>query len=98
MEGGRKGSWLGGQWKEKEKEKVLGLVAIGRRRKRFLAWWPMEGEGEGSFLPLPLFPQETLLKPSFFILHIKVLLCPDPRPLFTPSLRFRWPINYDRVS
>jgi hypothetical protein len=22
----------------------------------FFAWWPMEGEGEGSFLPLPTFP------------------------------------------
>ncbi len=61
---------LGGQWKEKEK--VLGLVANGRRRRRCLVWWPMEGEGEGFFLPLPLFPQATLLKPSFFILHIKV--------------------------
>jgi hypothetical protein len=72
------------------------LVANGRRR--FLAWWPIEGRREGSFLPLPLFPQATLLKPSFFILHIKVLLCPSPRPLFTPSLHFPWPINYDRVS
>jgi hypothetical protein len=35
MEGGRKGSWFDGQWKEKEK--VLGLVANGRRRRRFLA-------------------------------------------------------------
>jgi hypothetical protein len=32
----------------KEKEKV------GEGRSK--AWWPMEGEGEGSFLPLPLFP------------------------------------------
>ncbi len=48
MEGGRKGSWFGGQWKDKEK--VLGLVANGRRRRRFLAWWLMEGEGEGSWL------------------------------------------------
>ncbi len=83
MEGEGKGVWLGGQWKEKEK--VLSLVANGRK-------------GEGSFLPLPLSPQGILLKPSFFILHIKVLLCPGPRPLFTPSLRFPWPINYDRVS
>jgi len=37
---------LGGQWKEKDK--VLCLVANGRRRRRFFAWWPMEGEGEGS--------------------------------------------------
>ncbi len=28
LEGGREGSWLGGQWKEEEK--VLGLVANGR--------------------------------------------------------------------
>ncbi len=96
MEGEGEGSWLGGQWKEKEK--VLGLVANGRRRRRFLAWWPMEGRREGSFLPLPLFPQTTLLEPPFFILHIKVLLCPGPRPLFTLSLRFPWLINYDRVS
>jgi hypothetical protein len=54
---------LGGQWKEKEK--VLGLVANGRRRRRCLAWWPMEGKGEGSFLPLPLFPQATYLNLHF---------------------------------
>ncbi len=48
MEGEGEGSWLGGQWKEKEK--VLGLVVNGRRRRRFLAWWPMEGKGEGSWL------------------------------------------------
>jgi hypothetical protein len=87
---------LGGQWKEEEK--VFGLVANGKRKRRFLAWWPMERGREGSFLPLPLSPQATLLKPSFSILHIKVLLCPGPRPLFTPSLHFPWPINYDRVS
>jgi hypothetical protein len=43
---------LGGLWKEKEK--VLCLVANGRKRKkrRFFAWWPMEGKGkrEGSLL------------------------------------------------
>jgi hypothetical protein len=51
---------LGGQWKEKER--VLCLVANGRRRRGFFAWWPMEGErrflvwwlmegeGEGSWL------------------------------------------------
>jgi hypothetical protein len=86
---------LGGQWKEEDK--VLGLVVNGRRKIRFLAWWSMEGGREGSFLPLPLFPQAILLKPSFFVLHIKVLLCPGPRPLFTPSLRFPWPINYDCI-
>jgi hypothetical protein len=100
---------LGGQWKEKEK--VLGLVANGRRRRRCMAWWPMEGEGEGAWLGgqwkekekvlfylFQFSPEAILLKPSFFILHIKVLLCPGPRPLFTPSFRFPWPINYDRVS
>ncbi len=35
MEGEGEGSWLGGQWKEKEK--VLGLVANGRRRRRFFS-------------------------------------------------------------
>ncbi len=39
---------LCGQWKEEEK--VLDLVANGRIRRRFLAWWLMEGEGEGSWL------------------------------------------------
>jgi hypothetical protein len=39
---------LGGQWKEKEK--IFCLVANGRRRRRFFAWWPMEGEEEGSLL------------------------------------------------
>jgi hypothetical protein len=37
MKGGREGSWFGGLWKEKEKEKVIDLVANGRRRRRFLA-------------------------------------------------------------
>jgi hypothetical protein len=57
---------FGGQWKEKDK--ILCLAANGRRRKgsllggqlkekeKVFAWWPMEGEGEGSFLPLPTFP------------------------------------------
>ncbi len=44
------GFWLGGQWK------VLGLVANGR----FLAWWPMEGEGEDPFAPTPTSPQANL--------------------------------------
>jgi len=29
---------------------MLGLVVNGRRRRRCLAWWSMEGEGEGSWL------------------------------------------------
>ncbi len=48
MEGEREGFLLGGQWKEKEK--VLCLVANGRKRIRFSTWWPMEGEGEGFLL------------------------------------------------
>jgi hypothetical protein len=50
---------LGGQWKEKEKVLfylIQSLVANGRRRRRCLVWWPMEGEGKGSFLPFPFFP------------------------------------------
>jgi len=39
---------LGGQWKEKGK--VFCLVANGRRRGTFFAWWPMEGEGERFLL------------------------------------------------
>jgi hypothetical protein len=35
MEGEGEGSWLSGQWKEKEK--VLGLVANGRRRGRLFS-------------------------------------------------------------
>jgi len=34
----------------KERVKLLCLVANGRRRRRFLAWWSMEGKGEGSWL------------------------------------------------
>jgi hypothetical protein len=44
MEGEGEGFLLGGQWKEKEK--VFCLVANGRRRRRFFAWWPVEGEGK----------------------------------------------------
>jgi hypothetical protein len=36
-------------FKEKEKE--------GEDRSK--AWWPMEGEGEGSFPPLPTFPSSN---------------------------------------
>ncbi len=107
-EGEGEGSLVGGQWKEKEK--VLCLVAKGRRRKRFFAWWPKEGEGKGSLLGgqwkekekvlfhlFSLSPQATLLRPSFFSFDIKVLLYHGLRPLFMHSLPFPWPINYDRV-
>jgi hypothetical protein len=108
VEGEGEGSVLGGQWKEKEK--VLCLVASGRRRRRFCAWWPMEGEGEGSvlggqwkekekvfFYLFPLSPQATSLRLSLLSFDIKVLLYHGPTPLFTHSLPFPWPINYDRI-
>ncbi len=41
-------SKLGGQWKKKEK--VLCLVANGRKRRKFFARWPMEGKGKSSLL------------------------------------------------
>jgi hypothetical protein len=47
MEGEGEGSWLGGQWKEKEK--VFGLVVNGRSH----AWWPLECEGKNTLSPLP---------------------------------------------
>jgi hypothetical protein len=62
-----------------------------------LAWWLMEGEGEGSFSPLLIFPQTTLLRPSFFSFDIKVLLYHGSRPLFMHSFLFPWPINHDCV-
>jgi hypothetical protein len=34
----------------KERVKLFCLVANGRRRRRLLAWWSMEGEGEGYWL------------------------------------------------
>jgi hypothetical protein len=75
-------------------------VANGRRRRRFLAWWPMEGE-EGSFFggqckekkkvlfylfPLPL--KQLTLNLQFLSFDLKVLLHHGPRPLFTPPLPF----------
>jgi hypothetical protein len=38
-------------FKEKEKE--------GEGRSK--AWWPMEGEGEGSFPPFPIFPLNNFI-------------------------------------
>jgi len=51
MEGEGEDAWLGGQWKEKEK--VLGLVVNGRRRRRFLAWWSMEDPKFGGHWNVP---------------------------------------------
>ncbi len=53
-------------FKEKEKEKVLGLVANGNRRRRFLAWWPMEREREGSWLGGQWKEKEKVL---FYLFH-----------------------------
>jgi len=45
-------------FKEKEKDS----------EDRSKAWWPMEGEGKGFFLPFSISPQTTSFRPSFFIL------------------------------
>jgi hypothetical protein len=86
MEGERKDYLFGGQWKVKEK--VLCLVANGRSRRRFFAWWPMEGEGKNPFHLFPFSPQPILPKPSIFPFNLKVLLCRGSRLLFTCFLPF----------
>jgi hypothetical protein len=53
-------------FKKKEKEKVLGLVTNGRKRRRFLAWWAMEGEGKGSWLGGQWKEEEKVL---FYLFH-----------------------------
>jgi hypothetical protein len=61
-------------------------------------WKEKEKEKEKVFFYLFLLsPQSTLLRPSFFTFDINVLLYHGPRPLFTHSLPFPWPINYDHV-
>ncbi len=72
MEGEEEGSLLGGQWKEEEK--VLCLVANGRRRRRFFATY--------SHFP----PKQLYLNLHFLSFDIKVSLYYGPRPLFTHSL------------
>jgi hypothetical protein len=42
-----------------------------RRRRKLLAWWAMEGGIEGSFLPLPLFPQAIYLNLHFLSFTLK---------------------------
>jgi hypothetical protein len=87
MEGGREGSWLGSQWKEEEK--VLGLVANGRRKRRFLAWWPMEGRRKGSWLGGQWNEEEKVLSylfhfsPKQFYLNLHFLS-------FTLRFYFAW--------
>jgi len=57
---------LGGQWKEKEK--VLHLVANGRKRRRFLLGGQWKEKEKVIFYLFPLSPQAISLRPSFFIL------------------------------
>jgi hypothetical protein len=97
MEGEGEGSWLGGQWKEKDK--VLGLVAIGMLH----AWWPLECSMLGGHwnvkekTPFHLFhfPPKTLLTPSIFPLDPTVLLYQGPKSSLTPFFPFLRSINYD---
>jgi hypothetical protein len=103
------GSPLGGQWKEKEKEKVLMLrgqwkekekvLMLGDRWKEKEKVLMLKGQWKEKekvlFHLFPLFPQATLLRPLFFFFDIKVLLYHGFRPLFTSFLPFPWPINYD---
>jgi hypothetical protein len=103
MEGEGEGSWLGGQWKEKEK--VLGLVVNGRRRRRFLAWWSLECSMLGGHWnvkekkknPFHLFhfPPTTLFTPSIFPLDPTVLLYQGLKPSPTPFFPLLRSINYD---
>jgi hypothetical protein len=61
-------------------------------------WWPKEGEGKGSFSPLPTFPpKQFYLDLHFFSFDIKVLFHHGSRLLFTHFLPFPWPINYDCI-
>ncbi len=93
MEGEGKVSSLGGQWnvpllggqwkeKEKEKEKFPCLVANGMWRKN----------------PFHLFPPTNLLKPPFFSIDLEVLLYHGPRSLPTPFFPFPRSINYECAS
>ncbi len=75
---------LGGQWREKEK--VFCLVANGRKRRRFFS------------TSSHFSPKQLRLDLHFLSFTIKVLLYHGPRPLFTHSLAFPWPINYDCIS
>jgi hypothetical protein len=67
--------------------------------RRFIAWWSMEGEGEGSllgdqwkmkekylFTSSHFSPNMFLLKLSIFPFDFKVLLYHGPRPLLMHSL------------
>jgi hypothetical protein len=72
MEGEVEGFLLGDQWKEK----VLCLVANGRRKRRFFSTY--------SHFP----PKQLYLNLHFLSFDIKVLFYHGLRPLFTHSLPF----------
>jgi hypothetical protein len=69
MEGKGESFLLSGQWKEKDK--VLCLVANGRRRRKFFAWWLMEGEGKILFTSSHFFPNQFYQNLQFFPLTLK---------------------------
>jgi hypothetical protein len=58
------------------------LVANGRWRRN-------------TFSPLPIFPQQILLKLSIFSFDLKVLFYHGSRLLLTHFIHFPWPMNYD---
>jgi hypothetical protein len=91
---------LGGQWKEKEK--VLCLVANGRRRRRFfclvangrrrIRFFCLVANGRRRRRFLSTYshfpPKQLYLNLQFLSFDIKVLLYHGPRPFFTHSLPF----------
>jgi hypothetical protein len=104
---------LGGQWKEKEKEKVPMLRSQWKEKEKVFMlrgqWkekekvfmlkgqWKEKEKEKVLFHLFPLSPQITLLRPFFFSFDIKVFFYHGFGPLFTHFLLFSWPINYDRV-
>jgi hypothetical protein len=87
---------LGGQWKEKEKLPMLESQWKEKEKVLMLEgqWKEME---KVLFHLFPLFPQATLLKPSFFSFDIKVLLYHGSRPITYAFLCFPLPISYDHT-
>jgi hypothetical protein len=67
---------FGGQWKEKEKEKVLLLGGQWKEEEKVL------------FHLFSFSPEAILFRPSFFPFDIKVLLHHGFRPLFMHFLPF----------
>jgi hypothetical protein len=87
---------LGGQWKEKEKLPML--ESQWKEKEKVLMFEGQWKEMEKVLFHLfPLFPQATLLKPSFFSFDIKVLLYHGSRPITYAFLCFPLPISYDHT-